>query len=988
MSSDIRVDPADWPDRVQPADRPQLVVGGPGTGKTEFLVRRATRLIEQGHAGNLLVLSFSRRGAVDLDARIRSSAPDHASAIDVTTYHSFAARLVEAHATYHGWDRAPDVLPGPDQKRLVAELLEMEDPGDWSHAYRPLLTTRTFADEVTDFILRCREQLIGPSELTHRERDRADWRGLSSFLDRYDRTLRSRSVIDYGTLLAEAAALLLDPQIADDLAARHRYVLVDEYQDTTRGQSILLQRLVAGHGRLTAAADPYQSIYSFRGADIQNVARFPEDFSIEGVEAERLVLTTSFRVPADILDAAVRITAHELPGAAGKVIPAPGTGSVEAYRFTRQVEEAEWIASEIHRLNLEQRIPLERIAVFTRSKSRFLTPLSRSLEVRGVPHEPPDERLIDQPAVRFIFDLAFAAGRSGNADAVDHAMRRILLGPMFSISPALMAELLALRATRETAWSDLVRNGIDDGTALADLLADPSWATASPAVDGLWRIWSELPQIGELVTSPRRIPDRAAWTSFAQVLARWNDRNPEGTLLEYRDHSDSEEFEASPLLPYHDGDTDRVTVTTLHQAKGLAFDVVFIADAVEGIFPDLRSRDSLLGTRHLQPHLPTDAAGYLSFRLQEERRLAYTAMTRASRRVVWTATDSGSDLDGGTPSRFLPLATGTASVDESAGDPDTDHRPITMGQAEAMLRRVAADPVALPPRRLAAIDTLARGPAIGLRPARELTGVAERGSDTGVVERPVVLSPSQADAYERCPRAYVLQQKMRIGSDPNRYTEFGTLIHSVLEHVETAAQERGDRHGTADEALAHLDSLLTPGMFGENAVDAAWRERARAALQNLYALWPSTGAPVRLEIDLGLERGDVRWRGRADRIERRDGSIVVVDYKTGRTVTGDESAASIQLGFYLIAARETPELASLGPVAGAEMWFPLHPLKHTIATRPFDLGNLPDIERRMAAAAHGIADEDWNPKPGPACERCAVRTLCPAMPEGKEAFTS
>ena len=91
--------------------------------------------------------------------------PGPARATDVSTYHSFAARLLETHALYRGWDRSPDVLPGPDQKRLVAELLETEDPGRWSPAYRSLLTTRTFADEVTDFVLRCREQLIGPSDL-------------------------------------------------------------------------------------------------------------------------------------------------------------------------------------------------------------------------------------------------------------------------------------------------------------------------------------------------------------------------------------------------------------------------------------------------------------------------------------------------------------------------------------------------------------------------------------------------------------------------------------------------------------------------------------------------------------------------------------------------------------------------------------------------------------------------------------------------------
>jgi superfamily I DNA/RNA helicase len=988
MTADIRVDPADWSRRVAPGPGPQLIVGGPGTGKTEFLVRRAAHLIDHGGGESLLVLSFSRRGTTDLDTRIRAATAGTAPATDVTTYHSFAARLLETYATFRGWDRSPDVLPGPDQKRLVAELLESEDQDRWSPAYRSLLTTRTFADEVTDFVLRCREQLIGPTELAERSKDRSDWRGLSAFLDRYDRTLRDRAVIDYGTLLSEAAALLADPSIADALGDQYRHVLVDEYQDTTHAQSVLLRRLVNGHGRVTAAADPYQSIYSFRGADIENVGRFPNDFAFEGRPAERLVLTTSFRVPAAILEAAVRITAHELPGAAGKVAPAPGDGSVEAYRFEQQVEEAEWIASEVHRLNLEQQIPFNRMAVFTRSKTRFLGPLSRSLDRRDIPHERPDSRLIDQPAIRFVLDTVAAATQIDGQLETDRAVRRVLLGPMFETAPALFAELSRERSNSGRLWADIVRSGIDNGAALSRLLSDPAWANRDVAVVGLWRLWSTLPQIADLATSPHREQDRAAWSSFTQVLERWNERNPNGTLLEYRRHSEVEEFEASPLLSYRVDEHDRVTVTSLHQAKGLDFDVVFIADAVEGVFPDLRTRDSLLGTRHLQPHLPTDTAGYLTFRLQEERRLAYTTMTRATRRVVWTTTDTGFDIGGGTPSRFLPLAIGVPTIAEAISEPRGHHRPITTEQFESALRRTVTDPSLPPPERLAAVETLSRSADLGLRPPARFAGMRLPGPDTNIVELPPRLSPSQAMAYEDCPRRYALERKLAIGSEPSAHMEFGTLIHQVLESVEDAAAERGDRHGTVQEAIAVLDENLEPGVFGGGAYDAAWRNRALVALENAYSLWPGSGTSVGSETKLTVQRGDVQWIGRVDRIEDRDGSLAIVDYKTGQLPSLDEAATSLQLGFYLIGAREDPDIAEKGRASAAEMWFPMHPQKRSIATRSFDMANLDAVEDRMTAVAIGISSEDWTPTPGTPCERCSLRILCPAMPEGKDAFAT
>ncbi|MGB9357490.1 MAG: ATP-dependent DNA helicase [Acidimicrobiia bacterium] len=988
MTVETRVDPGDWADAVLPAPGPQLIVGGPGTGKTEFLVRRAGHLIERGHAREMLVLSFSRRGAADLDRRIRASVLGPTGAVDVSTYHSFAARLLESHAGDRGWGRAPDILPGPDQKRLVSELLEGENGDAWSAAFRPLLTTRTFADEVTDFILRCREQLIGPSDLEDLAHDRADWRGLSGFLDRYDRMLRERSLVDYGTLLAEAAGLLLDPAIVESVTDQYRHLLVDEYQDATHAQSVLLQRLVANHGHLTASADPYQSIYSFRGADVENVARFPKDFAFEGRPAERTILTTSFRVPEAILTSAVRITAHELPGAAGRVKPAPGEGSVEVYRFAQQVEEAEWIASQIHQLNLEQHIPFNRLAVFTRAKTRFLTPLSRALDRRGIPHDRPDTRLVEQPVIQFIFDLVAAATGADGPTETDRAMRRTLLGPMFETLPARLAELDRDRTGGGRSWTSIVRSGIRDGSALADLLADPAWANAESARAGLWQVWSTLPQVSALATDPMRDQDRAAWSSFAQVIDRWNERNPNGTLLDYRSYSEAEDFEASPLLSYQADEGDHVTVATLHQAKGLDFDVVFIADAVEGAFPDLRTRDSLLGTRHLQPHLPSDTVGYLAFRLQEERRLAYTAMTRATRRVVWTATDSGFDIDGGSPSRFLPLVAGVNTTAEALANPESPRRPITIGQAEAHLRRTAANPSALPAERLAAVETLARSTDLGLRSPDRFAGTMPVGIDTGIVHQPLRLSPSQADAYETCPRRYVLERKLGIGAETSVYMEFGNLIHGVLERVESDAAERGDHHGTIEEALAVLDDLVEPGMFGGGAFDEAWRTRAITALENMYSLWPSPGSPIGSETDLEVTRDTTRWIGRADRIEQRDGGVAIVDYKTGRPVSAADASTSLQLGFYLIAAREDPAITAHGIPSAAEMWFPMHPLQQSIATRSLDVERLDEIEDRMTAVAESIAAEDWTPTPGPHCDRCPVRIACPAVPEGKEAFTA
>ncbi|MCJ7725591.1 MAG: ATP-dependent helicase, partial [Acidimicrobiia bacterium] len=659
---ETRVDPAGWEVAIAATDGPQLIVAGPGAGKTEFLVRRALHLIGEGvHPEQFLMLSFSRRGAADLRMRIADGLGRSFTTIPASTFHSLAFRLLETYGV-DGSEAGtvPALLTGPEQVALIADLLADEDPGDWPVLYRGMLKTAGFADEVADFLLRCREQLIDPDQLAARAADRPQWRALPAFLRRYLQELRTRARIDYGSLQAEAVDLLDNASVRDAVAAQHPYVLVDEYQDTTVAQARFLERLTRSRRNLTVAGDPYQSIFSFRGTEITNIADFPKTFpALDGSPARRIVLTTSFRVPSEILDAAVRVTAGgDLPGAAGPVAPARGKGSVEVYGFDQLTHEAEWIASEIQRIHLREGTPYQRMAVLVRSKRHVLPELSRALERRGIPHDPPNTRLADHPAVRLVLDCVRAAigiDRSG-------AVKRILLGPLIGLPLSAMRDIQRDQGRTGDPWPEVIGRGVPGGGALADLLADAAWADTTPAAEGFWHLWSSLPQFGEAATDPARSRDRAAWSSLAQVLGRLGERDPSATLLDYLRWSESEDFEATPLLEYRAGEADRLSLTTLHQAKGLGWDVVFIADAREGVFPDLRARESLLGSRHLSGSQPEDPAEYHRFRLQEEMRLAYTAMCRASTRVVWTCTTAGWDDGRGVPSRYLSLIAGRDSA--------------------------------------------------------------------------------------------------------------------------------------------------------------------------------------------------------------------------------------------------------------------------------------------------------------------------------------
>lgn len=980
---ETRLEPADWEPALEPVDRAQLIVGGPGTGKTEFLVRRALALVASGvDPVHILFLSFSRRGAADLRSRFEKGLARSHGEVRAKTFHAFAHEVLESHgAAANGWDAMPSLLTSIEQVAVIKELLLADDDGQWSAAYRQVLHTQTFAGEVADFSLRANELLLTPEDIGARGRD--DWKGIPQFLDAYRRRLQDLGRIDYGHLQSYAVAALADPAIADAVATTAPFVLVDELQDTTHAQLELLRALHFHGSVVVAAGDPYQSIFSFRGADVNNIFAFPERFAGEdGNPAERLVLEQSFRTPAAILDGAVRLaSAAEVPGAAGPVKPTAEPGEVQAFVFDQLTAETSYIAREIQRLNVEGGVPFSSIAVFVRSKRRFLSELSRAMEHRAVPHMRPDARLADQPAIRVVFDIV-AATLSPEL-AKGGALKRVLLGPLFRLSIGAVRQLQREHAAG-MPWTELLR-AEERLEALAALVEDQEWCASVPAAEGFWHLWETLPEFVEAVDDPDRESERVAWSSLSQVLARLGERDQDASLADFIAWSGADDFEAQPLLDYRAAEQEVVTVTTLHQAKGLEFDYVFIADAIDGVLPDLRPRESLIGARHLSPSLPEDPVEYRRFRLQEEGRLAYTAMTRARRTVVWTATIEGGEFGGGAPSRFFEPAAG-----REPSTPSYDLSPITRREAEAWLRRRLSDPTLPPSERLAALTAVAEG-SPGIRPPSEFAGIGEPSRHESLHDpaSELSLSPSGAESYEACPRRYAMERILRLAEETSLNQLLGTLVHEVLERTEAAALESGSPHGDAGFALRTLDDLFEPADFGGSPWAAAWKRRAAEALTNAYERRPHPGAATsRVEMQVNNELADSSWRGRIDLVQSTDGATRLVDYKTSKYPSSkDDAANSLQLGYYVLAFNEVAPQVGLPFATEAELWFPAHTTQQGVSTRDFDFGNLPRVQERLEAVAGGFRDNDWEARPSEQCDRCRYKSSCPAWAEGSWAFS-
>ncbi|MEZ0066109.1 superfamily I DNA/RNA helicase/RecB family exonuclease [Streptacidiphilus sp. MAP12-20] len=384
---------------------PLLVLAGPGTGKTTTLVEAvAARIAEGVPAEEILVLTFSRKAAVELRDRITARVGGGAVP-QATTFHSFCYALLRAHQEPDHYAEPLRLLSGPEQDVMVRELLAggAEDARhggglDWPAELRAALTTRGFADEVRAVLARARELGLGGAALARfaEQVGRPDWRAAAGFLAEYLDVLDLQGVLDYAELVQRAVLLAERPEVAEQLRRAFQVVFVDEYQDTDPSQVRLL-RALAGEGReLVAVGDPDQSIYAFRGADVNGILDFPHQFPrADGTPAPIRVLRVSRRAGARLLASsrvlAERLPAGRLPTAAleahRRLIPSREGGSVEILTFPTPGAELDNIADLLRRAHLEQGLPWGDMAVLVRAGGRSLPGLRRALTSSGVPVE-------------------------------------------------------------------------------------------------------------------------------------------------------------------------------------------------------------------------------------------------------------------------------------------------------------------------------------------------------------------------------------------------------------------------------------------------------------------------------------------------------------------------------------------------------------------------------------------------------------------------
>ena len=597
---------------VEALDGPVLVLAGAGTGKTRVLTTRLAHLLRTGRARpyQVLAVTFTNKAAREMRERVADLVGGPAEAIWLGTFHALGARVLRRHAELVGLKDNFTILDADDQVRLLKQLLEAENIDDKRWPARVLMGV----------IQRWKDRALTPEKVS--AADAGDLAGgrLIDLYAEYQTRLQTLNAADFGDLLLHNLTIFAQhPEVLAEYQDRFQYILVDEYQDTNVAQYLWLRLLAQQHHNIACVGDDDQSIYAWRGAEVGNILRFEEDFP--GAKIVRL--EQNYRSTGPILGAASGLISKN-EGRLGKTLwtEAEGGERVVVRGVWDGEEEARVVSDRIEDIQRKghdgKPVALNDIAILVRAgfqtrefEERFLT--------LGLPY-----RVVGGPRFYERMELrdALAYLRVIQQPDDDLAFERIINKPKRGIGNTTVQTLYAAarasgislyRAASELVTTDEFRPNIR--SALSGVVTDfERWR----ALNGDGRDGLPHTELAEMVLDE---------SGYTEMLL--NDKSPEApgrlenlkelivAMEEFDNLSGFLEHVSLVMENTEAAGSDLVSIMTLHSAKGLEFDTVFLPGWEEGLFPHQRNMDE------------NGLAG-----LEEERRLAYVGLTRAKREAT------------------------------------------------------------------------------------------------------------------------------------------------------------------------------------------------------------------------------------------------------------------------------------------------------------------------------------------------------------------
>lgn len=946
---------------------PMLVVAGAGTGKTSVLTHRIEHLVGEGHArpDEILALTYTVNAAKEMKERVKTLLGG--KVVQATTFHDYCLNLLKrAHKDF-------GVLDEQDLwiylRRRIREL-------HLEHFIRAA-NVGQFLSDLLKFVTRCHDELVTPenyenyverlargevtvprvaksknaledSEVLGRCREIA--RVFSSM----ERWLQEENLGTFSHMITRAYTVLQsDPEVLAEARTRARFILADEFQDANFAQIRILGRLVGSEGNIFAVGDPDQGIYRFRGASSAAFELFQKHFpstKLVVLDKNRRSTTPILRTAFAVINENPRVATKHSNGAlaykraplqsardeeaANAGLPVPNH-PVNAVILTSRDAEGPDIVSLIRDARKKTKCKWSDFGVLYRSHFHR-DDVVQELAEADVPFVIESMDVSDTPEVRDLFACANSVVSSGD----DVSLFRVAALPCFQVDPEQLRQVMRTiaRERRDTKVVPLssALDRVEGGAAV--LAAIESARTDIRRREAKAR--TALQTIVKEFALDSSSPILQAALCFVE---QWERKKINKTieleeLIEYLGYF----REAGGVIPLQANDSENaVRLMTVHGAKGLEFPHVFMLRANSNSFPASYKETLVAFPRELRDPDSLTEADDKTLHAQEERRLFYVAMTRARDTLRIYAREGTGRIDKTPPGYIRELMANRAN--------DRWFRATPASGAQGTLDMDAGSSPVYPAESR---TTLWLDLPV-------LDGLHTR------------LSASAVDNYERCGLRFKLDRDWRLAAKPAAAMQYGAAVHRVLKTYFDSVRAGRPK---ADAELIDLFRLdLADAKIQESYQHELYEKQGIEQLLEFLAAARSIPAPQVLHTEESFEIriGETSVVGRIDRIDSRpDGTVAIIDYKTGKARDQENADESLQLSLYAIAAQE-----KWGYKVGALIFHNLEENVPVVTTRSaLDLTSARD---RVKAAAEGIADGIFTAKPGIHCNFCEYRSLCP-----------
>ena len=630
---------------------PSLIIAGAGSGKTRVLTSRIAYMLEQGiHAENILALTFTKKAATEMRERIDAMVGSAARRIHMGTFHSIFARILRDNAEAIGYKREFTIYETTDSRNLIKTIIKERNLDE--DKYKP--------NAVHSRISTAKNSLITPgayaanAALTGDDRSR-QMPEFSNIYIEYCRRCKQNNAMDFDDLLLQTNILLRDcPEVLQTYQNLFQYILVDEYQDTNYAQYLIVRRLSQLHNRVCVVGDDAQSIYSFRGAKIENILSFQRDYPM----AQVFKLEQNYRSTQTIVDAANSVISHNTRQMKKQCFSAGDQGDkIRIFKAYTDREEAELVVTDLRDRVREGGDEWQDAAILYRTNNQSLV-LEDSLRRKGIPYKIyKGNSFYDHKEIKDL--LGYFRLIINPKD--DEAFKRIINTPARGIGDTTVERIAAIAESRQCSMWEAIdtlvgeppRDSVEKAIIkkVTDFVSFIRTVALEREVKSIYDFGLDVATRSGLLSSYRlqNTPEaKSAVDNIEELLntmQEYNERTEADIRAGEREEFDRptvEEWLQNVMLMTDMDNEDpesnnKVTLMTVHSAKGLEYKYVYIVGCEENLFPSMMALEGPDG-------------------LEEERRLFYVALTRAKKLATLTCADMRfrwGQMSFSNPSRFL-----------------------------------------------------------------------------------------------------------------------------------------------------------------------------------------------------------------------------------------------------------------------------------------------------------------------------------------------